>query len=261
MIKVDLNLKQSGTSARIYGLIGFPLGHSFSAHYFQQKFDKLKLSNCEYRLFEIERVSDIRNIAAELNVLAGFNVTIPHKRSVMELLDEVSDAAREIGAVNCVQIKDGKWTGHNTDVVGFESSLLSLIRDSRGDFPQQALILGNGGSSKAVQWVLGSLGIDFTIASRRASENTIQYSEISPGKLKNFDLIINTTPLGMYPATGFAPDLPYEYLSDKQLLFDLIYNPEKSLFLTLGTARGCKVKNGLEMLALQAEASWEIWNS
>lgn len=253
--------KESVNFTKTYGLIGYPLSHSFSEKYFTKKFTDLGLSNYCYRPIEINDISEIRKVLQDIEGFSGFNVTIPHKRSVMDYLDAVSPVASEIGAVNCVDIKDGIWTGYNTDAIGFEITLQDFLLEHGCDLPEQTLVLGNGGSSKAVQWVLKNLNLEYVVASTKDTDNTIRYHEINSRTIKKFDLIVNTTPLGMYPFTERAPELPYESLTSKQLLYDLIYNPEKSLFLTRGLAHGCRVTNGMKMLTEQAEASWKIWNN
>jgi len=245
----------------LYGLIGYPLGHSFSAMFFKEKFARLGLINHDYRLFELQDISAIRNFTVQYKSLRGFNVTIPHKQSILDYLDVISPDAMNIGAVNCVKIKDGIWTGYNTDALGFQIALSMFLQENCITNPKQAIILGNGGSSKAVQWVLNQENIPFVVASRRNTSDTIHYDEITPEFFEKIGIIINTTPLGMYPATGTAPELPYHALNNKHLLIDLVYNPEKTLFLTRGSAMGCKIMNGKKMLEEQAEASWNIWNT
>lgn len=244
-----------------YGLVGYPIGHSFSARYFEEKFARSGLNRYSYQLFEIKNISNIRKWGIGMPFLRGFNVTIPHKTAIMPFLDAIDDAASEIGAVNCVRIKDNFWTGFNTDVTGFEASLNLMLQESRNSTSCNTLILGNGGSSRAVQWVLAKKGWPFTIVSRTRSVDTIQYQSITPDIIRGFDLIINTTPLGMYPATENAPDIPYHALNHEQMLMDLIYNPDKTLFLRHGENQGCRIMNGMHMLTEQAEASWILWNN
>jgi shikimate dehydrogenase len=240
-----------------YGLIGYPLGHSFSKNYFEEKFAKEHLQDCTFELFPIEKIETFIEIIATQKNLQGLAVTIPHKEAVMPLLTEISDAAKAIGAVNCIKIIDGKTIGYNTDVIGFEKSLLPLLQTHRN----KALVLGTGGASKAVQYVLKKLSIPFLLVSRNKTNNTITYENISAKIIQTHTLIINTTPLGMTPnEEGFA-DIPYHLLTSKHLLYDLIYKPEKTLFLQKGEEQGCVIKNGFEMLILQAEENWEIWTA
>jgi shikimate dehydrogenase len=240
-----------------FGLIGYPLGHSFSKKYFEEKFAKENLQHCVFDLFPIKEIGAFRNLIAEQQNFVGLAVTIPYKETVIPFLDDITDSAKEIGAVNCIQFKNGKTIGYNTDVIGFEKSLLPLLQPQH----TKALILGTGGASKAVQYVLKNMGIDFLLVSRTKTNNTITYKDISEEVLKNHSLIINTTPLGMSPKEeGFA-DIPYQFLTPKHLLYDLIYKPEKTLFLQKGEQQGCIIKNGFDMLALQAEENWKIWTA
>jgi shikimate dehydrogenase len=240
-----------------FGLIGYPLGHSFSKKYFEEKFVTENLHGCSFELFPIEKVETFREIIFQHKNLQGLAITIPHKEAIMPLLSEISDAAKAIGAVNCIKIIDGKTTGYNTDVIGFEKSLLPLLQPHH----TKALVLGTGGASKAVQYVLKKLSIPFLLVSRNKTDNTITYENISAEIIQTHTLIINSTPLGMTPnEEGFA-DIPYHLLSAKHLLYDLIYKPEKTLFLQKGESQGCNIKNGFEMLILQAEENWKIWTA
>jgi shikimate dehydrogenase len=240
-----------------FGLIGYPLGHSFSKKYFEEKFAKEHLQGCSFELFSIEKIEVFADIISNNKSLKGLAVTIPHKEAIMPLLTEISNAAKIIGAVNCIKIKDGKTIGYNTDVIGFEKSLLPLLQQHH----TKALVLGTGGASKAVQYVLKKLGISFLLVSRNRSNKTITYDDISVEIIETHSLIINTTPLGMSPNEGIFPNIPYAYLSSKHLLYDLIYKPEKTLFLQKGEVQGCIIKNGFEMLVLQAEENWKIWEA
>lgn len=242
-----------------YGIIGFPLGHSFSKRYFTEKFRK-ENRDADYLNFEIRDISEILNLLAEYNNLKGFNVTIPYKQAILPFLDNISPEARKIGAVNCVKIirKNGRpelW-GYNTDVFGFKNSLLGFI-------PQgvtHALVLGNGGAAKAVRYVLQELGIHILTVSRTPRQSTeISYSEIAP-LLPDYHLIVNTTPLGTWPDVQSCPDIPYTLLTSEHYLFDLVYNPETTAFMQKGATNGAHIRNGLEMLTGQAEKGWEIWN-
>lgn len=243
---------------RQFGLIGFPLTHSFSKKYFEQKFLREGISDSSYELFPIDTIEELPLLLGQNPNLCGLNVTIPYKELVMDYLDEITAEAEEIGAVNCICIQDQKLIGHNTDVYGFEKSLLELLTEkSNTDF--QAFVLGSGGSSKAVKYVLEKMRIPFQMVSREAKESAIHYKDI-PALLGERNLFINTTPLGMLPDIETYPDIPYTHLTGDDVLFDLVYNPEETLFLKKGKEKGAKVCNGRQMLELQAEKSWEIWN-
>lgn len=241
-----------------YGLIGYPLTHSFSKKYFAEKFLREQISNCSYENFPLASIEEFPLLIKSHPELLGLNVTIPYKESVIPFLGELNETAREIGAVNTIKIKGGKLSGFNTDVFGFMQSLMKVIEPNH----TQALILGTGGSSKAVAFGLKKMGIAFHFVSRiPESEHEWNYSDLNEMLLSQHKLIINTTPLGMFPETEVCPPIPYEYITASHLLFDLIYNPGETLFLKKGKAQQAKTKNGLEMLQLQAERSWEIWNS
>ncbi len=240
-----------------FGLIGYPLGHSFSKKYFEEKFIKENLQDCSFDLFAIEKIEPLREIITTNKNLQGLAVTIPHKQTAMPFLTEISEAAKVIGAINCIKIKNGKTIGYNTDVIGFEKSLLQLLQPHHTN----ALVFGTGGASKAIQYVLKKLHIPFLLVSRNNAIDTITYEEISLEIMQTHLLIINTTPLGMTPNEEGIPAIPYNLLTTKHLLYDLIYKPEKTLFLQKGEERGCVIKNGFEMLLLQAEENWMIWNS
>ena len=239
---------------RKFGLIGFPLTHSFSESYFQEKFFKEGISNCQYQNYPIEDIKSVRLLLEKEN-LSGFNVTIPHKENIIPFLDELSKEATSIGAVNTVVKKDEKWIGHNTDWIGFYESIKALLQKHH----KKTLVLGNGGASKAIVYALKKLKIEPLIISRK--EGSTNYAEITKDLLAEYLIIVNCTPLGTYPKTDEYPPIPYELLSKKHLLYDLIYNPSKSRFLTYGKANEANIKNGLEMLQRQAEAAWSIWNS
>jgi len=238
-----------------YGIIGFPLMHSFSPAYFADKFAKAGI-DAAYLAYPLETIDMFPAFIDSHPGITGLNVTIPHKQSIIKYLDELHTDAEEIGAVNCIDIRDGKRIGYNTDVIGFERSLQPLLKAHH----VRALVLGTGGSSLAVRQALVKLGISYQKVSRIASYDTISYEQITPEVIEEHTLIINTTPLGMYPHVDSYPDLPYEAMIGKHLLYDLIYNPEETKFLAKGKQYGAAVKNGYEMLILQAEASWEIWN-
>ncbi len=242
---------------KIYGLIGAKLGHSFSKDFFSKKFAKEGIS-AEYRNFEIDNIEKFSDII-EYGVY-GLNITIPYKEQVIDFLDKIDPIAEKIGAVNVVKIvrnADNLETiGYNSDIVGFTESIRPLIENHH----KKALILGTGGASKAVIEGLKLMNIKSQLVSRTKSPNTIIYSELNSNLLEEYTIIVNTTPLGMFPNTDSYPDIPYEFLSNKHLCYDLTYNPEETRFLKLSRDNGAKTKNGLEMLILQALESWRIWN-
>ena len=242
-----------------YGLIGFPLGHSFSKNYFNQKFTDEKI-DAEYVNFEIPSIENLTEILETNLNLKGLNVTIPYKQKVISYLDSLSPEARAIGAVNVIRIthkgKDTLLKGYNSDVIGFTRSIEPLLQP----YHKKALILGTGGASKAINYGLKSLGLETVFVSRYERPGTIQYKSLTPEIIKEYNVIVNCTPCGMYPHADECPDIPYEAMDEKNLLYDLLYNPNETLFMKKGAAQGAKVKNALEMLLLQAFASWEFWN-
>jgi shikimate dehydrogenase len=240
---------------RVFGLIGYPLSHSYSADYFNSKFRSLGLKDHIYKIFQIENMSEFKNLLQFEPEIEGLNVTIPYKEQVLPFVNELSSEATEIGAINCIKIHERKFTGYNTDCFGFEKAYIETIIGNSSP----ALIIGNGGASKAVQYVLRMHGIDFMVVSRTTSDLTINYQEISQEIFKNHQTIINTTPLGTFPAIGNLPPVPYQYLTSSHILIDLIYNPEITSFMKQGLIKNCKVFNGLSMLHHQAEESWKIW--
>ena len=240
-----------------YGLIGFPLSHSFSKKYFTEKFARENISDCEYELYELADIQEFSDLVHKTENLCGINVTIPYKRAVMPFLDDLHEAARRIGAVNVIKFEDGKLIGYNSDYFGFKQSLLNLLA---GEKPEKALILGTGGASGAICTALEDLEIPFTFVSRSPAENRLTYAQIGPEILAENRLIINTSPVGMSPKNDTFPALPYEGLSNRHFLYDLVYNPKETVFMKKGISAGAKVCNGLEMLHLQAIKSWEIWN-
>lgn len=242
-----------------FGLIGYPLGHSFSKKYFTEKFEKERLSGYAYQLYPLENLDGFPEwLKAQKNLL-GLNVTIPYKTEVIPFLDELSPQAQRIGAVNTIHFKAGKSMGYNTDYVGFKNSLLAFV--GAKEMPKKALILGTGGASKAVKAVLEDLELPFQYVSRTTKEGVLAYEDLGKGEfhLENYPLIINTTPLGMAPEIKSKPSLPYEQLSALHMLYDLVYNPLVTPFMQEGIQAKCWVKNGLEMLYGQAEAAWKIW--
>lgn len=239
-----------------YGLIGFPLSHSFSKKYFEEKFTREGIAGCAYELYPLQSINEFPGLLSIQQDLCGLNVTVPYKEAILPYLHRLSDEATEIGAVNCIKVENGKLTGYNTDAFGFRHSLQSFLPNS----PQQVFVVGTGGSSKAVIYVLQQLQLPYVVVSRNPKQNEINYSAIAQ-KIQQQNLFINTTPLGMFPETDNCPDIPYALLTAHDALFDLIYNPSETLFLQKGKQQGCRIKNGLEMLELQAEESWRIWNA
>lgn len=240
-----------------FGLIGYPLSHSFSKGYFAEKFKKEGIADSQYDVFPLEKIEDFTALCEPHKNLVGLNVTIPYKEKIIPFLDELNEEAKAIGAVNTIKFVRGNKIGYNTDAYGFEMSLKPLLKPHH----TSALILGTGGASKAVEYVLKKLRISFQYVSRNKSANTINYDELDELIIHHSTLIINSTPVGMYPNVENSPDIPYGLVTDKHLLYDLIYNPEETQFLKEGKQHGAQTKNGLEMLYLQAEKSWEIWNS
>ena len=246
---------------RTFGLIGYPLSHSFSKKFFSDKFEQEKIDGCKYDLFPIEKAELILTLIDENSSLCGINVTIPHKLAVMPFMDELDAAAAEIGAVNCISITSKNnavfLKGYNTDAYGFAESLKPMLEKQH----EKALIFGDGGAAKAVKYVLKQLGIPYLVVVRKKVENTIHYEEVTASLLNEYKILINTTPLGMSPNLESSPPIPYKYLTNQHLAYDLVYNPEETIFLTKAKEQGAKIKNGLEMLYLQAERSWYIWNT
>ena len=243
-----------------YGLIGYPLGHSFSISYFNQKFSDENI-NAKYENFEIPSIDQLQEILDTNPNLRGLNVTIPYKEKVIEYLDSITPEAQAIGAVNVIRVshegKKIKLKGYNSDVIGFTQSIESMLDRH---WHKKALVLGTGGASKAISYGLKSLGLETVFVSRYQRPDTIQYKDITPDVIKEYNVIVNCTPLGMYPHTEECPQLPYEAMDYHNILYDLIYNPDETLFMKRGRERGAEVKNGLEMLLLQAFASWEFWH-
>lgn len=244
-----------------YGLIGYPLKHSFSIGYFNEKFQAENI-DAEYVNFEIPRIEEFMEVIEENPNLCGLNVTIPYKEQVIPYLNDLDKDAAKIGAVNVIKIIPQpkgklKLVGYNSDIIGFTRSIEPLLQSHH----VKALILGTGGASKAVFHGLANLGIKATFVSRtKKNSNVLTYEELTPEVMQNHTVIVNTTPLGMYPKVDFCPNIPYEQLTPNHLLYDLLYNPNETLFMKKGKAQGATVKNGLEMLLLQAFVSWEIWN-
>ncbi|MGN1256917.1 MAG: shikimate dehydrogenase family protein [Bacteroidaceae bacterium] len=238
-----------------YGIIGFPLGHSFSRAFFTDKFQKEHL-DAEYVNFEIPSADMLLEVVRSNPQLKGLNVTLPYKEAVIPMLDELSDEAREIGAVNVIQVREGRLKGFNSDIIGFMDSIRPLLKP----WHQHALILGTGGASRAIRVGLQRLGLDWTYVSRTPAWERLTYSGLTEEVMSHYQVIVNCSPVGMFPHVDACPDIPYHLLTDKHLLYDLVYNPQEPLFLKRGAERGAMVKNGLEMLHLQALASWEFWH-
>ncbi len=241
---------------RLFGLIGYPLTHSFSKDYFAEKFKREAVEDCRYENFQLTSIAELPGIIKDNPDLEGLNVTIPYKESVLSFLDERNELVRDTGACNCIKIMNGRLIGFNTDVIGFEKSLLTKLQPQH----KNALILGTGGAAKAVEFVLKKNQIHYTYVSRRHSQNNIAYEQVTPDILEENKLIINTTPVGMYPNVSEILPLPFEAITPKHFLFDLIYNPSQTLFLKKGEEKGAVIQNGYEMLVWQAEESWKIWN-
>lgn len=243
---------------KIFGLIGFPLGHSFSKSYFNEKFHVENI-NAEYINYEIDDIENFNTIINDPSI-CGLNVTIPYKKSVMTKLNEIDEIAKEVGAVNVIKFirKNGALylKGYNTDIVGFKNSISPLI----GKENKYALILGTGGVSKAIEYSLKTMGIESLFVSRSAKPNVITYEQITKKIMEQYTIIVNASPVGMYPNIDNAPNIPYEFISEKHIVFDTIYNPTETLFMKLASKRGATVKNGLDMLKGQAVAAWDIWN-
>ncbi len=248
---------------RLFGLIGWPLDHSFSKQYFSQKFEREGIRNARYELFPLEKIADLPALVRQTPDLLGLNVTIPYKESVLPFLNELDETARNVGAVNCIKVLENqRLVGYNTDVVGFEKSLLKMLRESGKAEANSAFILGTGGASKAVAFVLKKLGIPFKFVSRNPkTENEISYKDLENerGRPSHPSVLINTTPVGTFPRIDEMPPVPPDFFRPGMLVYDLIYNPSETLLLREAKSHGCAVKNGLEMLEIQAEAAWEIW--
>jgi len=247
---------------KLYGLIGKSLDHSFSHSYFKEKFEKEGIDNAYYNLYPLQNIDEFNQLVSEFSDLSGLNVTIPYKTEIIPFLDYLDDAAKEIGAVNTIKFKseNGKLQlfGYNTDYLGFWESLKPFLKEHH----KKALILGTGGSSKAVSYALKQANISHLFVSRNANQkDLISYNQLNEQLLQEYTIIINTSPLGMFPKIDEYPNIPYEFLSPKHILFDLIYNPNQTIFLKKGQEQGADIKSGLEMLKIQANYSWKIWNT
>jgi len=242
---------------QLYGLIGYPLAQSFSKKYFTEKFEKEGLTNCRFENFSIPAIDELHGILMAHHDLKGLAVTIPYKQQVLAFLDSAEYIPEGLNACNCIRIRHGRLTGFNTDHIGFEKSFSPFLQSHH----THALVLGNGGATEAVLFVLRNLGIDYTIVSRQLhGQSTLTYNMLTPAIINQHTVIINTTPLGMYPDTETFPAIPYEAVSSQHFFYDLVYNPAKTVFLQKGEERGAVIKNGADMLVLQAEENWKIWN-
>jgi shikimate dehydrogenase len=241
---------------RLFGLIGNSLAHSFSKKYFTEKFEKEGMTDCRYELFPLKTIDQLTLLLRDEPALEGLNITVPYKKQVLRFLQE-THIPEGLEACNCINRMGDKLVGYNTDITGFEMSLKPLLRSHH----KSALVLGNGGATAAVVFVLKKLGIEFMIVSRTLhDDSSLTYKKVTGEIIKQHPIIINTTPLGMYPDEESCPAIPYQHITDTHLLYDLVYNPAKTMFLKKGEERGAAIKNGEEMLVLQAEESWRIWN-
>ena len=252
-----MNEANIGAESRLFALIGFPLTHSFSEKYFNEKFKKEGITNTVFKSFSFEHIDTIKEIIDTNPNLKGFAITIPHKKAILTYLNEATEDVHLMGACNCVRIDDGKLIGFNTDVIGFERSFIKKLQPHH----KKALILGHGGAAAAVQFVLRKLEIEYCFVSRKRNEeeDILSYDELNPEIISEYQIIINTTPLGTFPNVDGAPDIPYHLLTPNHYLFDLVYNPAETKFLRQGKEQGATVENGYEMLVLQAEENWKIW--
>lgn len=249
-------MEETEKKEKRFGLVGKDISYSFSKGYFEKKFKQLDLRDHSYENFDLADISGFKSLVEQCN-LSGLNVTIPYKEAVIPYLDAIGETAQEIGAVNTIAFTENGLIGHNTDAYGFEHSIRPLLQPHHTN----ALIMGTGGASKAIAFVLKKLGLGVTFVSRTEKEGMLTYQALDGDVLKEHTVIVNCTPLGTHPNIDEKPDLPYGFLTDKHLLYDLIYNPEKTSFLQEGEKQGATIKNGLEMLRLQAEKAWEIWTS
>jgi len=240
-----------------FGLVGKNISYSFSRGYFDKKFKELGLKDHIYENFDLVKIEEFRQLIKVNPNLKGLNVTIPYKEAVIPYLDQISKKAKKIGAVNTIKFSKAGLKGYNTDIYGFKKSIRPFLKKRH----KKALILGTGGASKAVAFVFEELGIEYTYVSRTPSEHEINYESINKSILEEYLILVNCTPIGTFPDVGAKPNIPYQYLSKKHLLFDLIYNPDKTAFLMEGETQGASICNGLKMLELQAEKAWRIWNS
>lgn len=241
-----------------YGIIGFPLTHSFSKQYFTEKIEREAITDAVFHSFPLAQITELPALLKDNPFMKGLAVTIPYKEKVLKYVTRQSEEVAAIGAANCIRVRGGELTAFNTDITGFEKSFVRKLRP----FHKKALVLGTGGASKAVQFVLKKLGIEFLVVSRKvnASGNKILYNQVTESIIEEYNIIINSTPLGMSPNEDGCPDIPYSYLTNAHYLYDLVYEPAKTLFLKKGEEQGATIENGFEMLIIQAEENWKIWN-
>jgi shikimate dehydrogenase len=242
---------------RKFGLIGLPLTHSFSKQFFTEKFEKEQITDCLYENYPLEKIEDLPALLAANRDIVGLNVTIPYKKDVVPFLTDAAPAVKKTGACNCIRIDGKKRIGYNTDVIGFHLSLMPHLRVQH----QRALILGTGGASAAVEFVLQQIAMPYLIVSRNPGTNSIGYDQLSEDLMESHTLIVNTTPLGTFPAVETYPPIPYQYVTDQHFLYDMVYNPTETIFLKQGREKGATILNGMDMLIGQANASWDIWKS
>lgn len=240
---------------RTFGLIGYPLTHSFSKSFFERKFDRENILDAEYQNFPLASIEEFPALIESIQNLKGLNVTIPYKESIIPYLSELDETAKAVGAVNTIKFIDGKLIGFNTDSWGFAKSLLGMASSEM----KNALIIGNGGAAKAVKYVLGRIGIEYQIVNRTSSEGVLSFDDLNDDLISSIQLIVQTTPIGTFPNVNEMPTIPMGAIGSSHRAFDLIYNPEETLFLKEMRERGAKTKNGLEMLQAQAEESWKLW--
>jgi shikimate dehydrogenase len=240
---------------RLFGLIGKSLTHSFSKEYFTKKFSEQDIKDCIYENFELASIADLPELLKNNPGLCGLNITIPYKEDVLALLSFKNSVVEETGACNCIKIKNRKLLGFNTDVTGFQTSLIPFLQQHH----KKAIVLGTGGASRAVQYTLKNLNIDFTLISH-SRKTSLSYEDLNKEIMMQHQIIINTTPLGTYPNVNVYPAIPYQFITGQHLLFDLIYNPAATQFLLKGKEQGATISNGYNMLQIQAEESWKIWN-
>ncbi|RXK81344.1 shikimate dehydrogenase family protein [Filimonas effusa] len=242
---------------RTFGILGYPLTHSFSQRYFEEKFQREAVTDAQFKLFSCPDIASLPQMLAAEPALEGFCITIPHKKSILPWLTEADEVVTAMGACNCVRIRNGKLYGYNTDVAGFETSFTAQLQPHH----TRALILGTGGAAAAVQYILQKKEIPYHFVSRQQRPGHFTYDHLSPEVIATHPVIINCTPLGTYPDVQTSPDLPYHLLTPNHYLYDLVYNPPLTRFLQLGQQQGAIIKNGYDMLVIQAEANWQIWNS
>jgi len=241
---------------RRFGLIGFPLSHSFSKKFFSEKFEQENIRDCVYENYPIENIHELPNLIRDTPDLVGINVTIPYKKEVIPFLTSFSTVVQKIGACNCIYLKNGKLIGHNTDVPGFKHSLEPYLRPHH----QRAIVLGNGGASAAVKYVLTQMQIPYIVVSRKAADGCVSYEQLTENIIASHHLIVNTTPLGTFPNISECPPIPYSSINGLHHFYDLVYNPSETLFLQRAKSKGATIQNGMDMLIEQALVSWRIWN-